>query len=120
MMYAAGRLAIGLGIAVLPGTLLRGLVGDDASRPSVRYIGRLMGARDALIGAGALGALRAGRPAGPWLAAGAVADGSDVVATVVSWRHLHPRGRALAAALALAGAAAGGRLAAAATHAGPR
>jgi hypothetical protein len=75
--------------------------------------GRALGARDIALGLGALTALQ--RPvaergsAFTWVAAGALSDGLDVVASLSSWRELPHKGRwlvvASASSAALTGAA---------------
>jgi hypothetical protein len=75
--------------------------------------GRALGARDLALGLGALAALQrpAAEPgsASAWVAAGALSDALDVVASLASWRELPRIGRwlvvASAGGAALAGAA---------------
>jgi hypothetical protein len=78
-----------------------------------RVLGRAVGARDVALGIGALRALRhlAAEPgsACAWIAAGALSDSLDVIASLSSWRDLPRRSRwlvvASAARAALTGAA---------------
>jgi hypothetical protein len=72
-------------------------------------LGRAFGARDAVLGAGTLGAIRGGQPLRPWLLAGLVADATDLLSTHLARRHL-PRASApliyaLAGGALVAGAA---------------
>jgi len=73
--------------------------------------GRALGARDLALGLGALMALQdqaaAAGPAQAWVAAGALSDALDVVATVSSWRDLPRVTRWLVVASAGAAALAG-------------
>jgi hypothetical protein len=110
---AAGRVAIGLTALIWPSVPSRPWVGAGADDLVARVFGRALGARDVALGLGALTALQrpAGEPgsASAWVAAGAVSDSLDVVATVSSWRELPRVGRWLvvlsAGAAALVGAA---------------
>ena len=89
-------------------------VGAAADDLAAQVFGRALGARDVALGFGALTALRrtAAEPgtASAWVAAGALSDALDVVASVSSWRRLPRTGRWLVAgsagAAALVGAAA--------------
>jgi hypothetical protein len=117
---AAGRVAIGVTALAWPLVPARPWVGAAADDVTAQVFGRALGARDVALGLGALAALQ-GPAAGvgsarAWVAAGALSDALDVVATVKSWDEL-PRftrwlvvvsagGAALAGA---AGALVGGR-----------
>jgi hypothetical protein len=67
-------------------------VGAAADDLAARVFGRALGARDIALGLGALTALQ--RPtdepgsACAWIAAGALSDALDVVASLSSWREL--------------------------------
>lgn len=101
---AAGRVALGLAALAWPALPARPWVGAAGDDLAVRVFGRALGARDLALGLGALAALRrpAGdrRPAGPWVAAGALSDGLDVVASLIAWRELPRAGRWLVVASA--------------------
>jgi hypothetical protein len=89
---AAGRVAIGVTALAWPSVPARPWVGAAADNVAARVFGRALGARDLALGLGALMALQdlaaeAG-PARVWVAAGALSDALDVVATVSSWREL--------------------------------
>ncbi|HTX27560.1 MAG TPA: hypothetical protein VME19_11135 [Streptosporangiaceae bacterium] len=111
---AAGRVAIGLTALAWPSVPSRPWVGAASDDLAARVFGRALGARDVALGLGALSALQRSPAepgsAGAWVAAGAVSDALDVVATLASWRDLPRAGRWLvagsAAASALVGAAA--------------
>jgi hypothetical protein len=111
---AAGRLAIGLTALAWPSVPSRPWVGAASDDLAAQVFGRALGARDVALGLGALAALRRtpaeSGPASTWVAAGAVSDALDVVASLASWRQLPRTGRWLvagsAAASALVGAAA--------------
>jgi hypothetical protein len=110
---AAGRVAIGLSALARPSVPSRPWIGAASDDLAARVFGRALGARDVALGLGALSALRrtAAEPgsASTWVAAGALSDALDVVATVSSWRELPRTGRWLivlsAGASALVGAA---------------
>jgi hypothetical protein len=110
---AAGRVALGLTALVWPSVPARPWVGGAADGVAARVFGRALGARDLALGLGALAALQGpaggGASASAWVAAGALSDALDVVASVSSWRELPRTGRwlvvAAAGGAALAGAA---------------
>ena len=116
---AAGRVALGLTALVWPSVPARPWVGGAADELGARVFGRALGARDLALGLGALAALqgpaaRQGPATGAdsasaWVAAGALSDALDVVASLASWRELPRIGRWLvvgsAGGAALAGAA---------------
>lgn len=100
---AVNRIAIGLAYVVAPGRAGRGWIGDAAEDGAAKVFTRALGARDLALGAGALRALSGdGAGARPWLAGQALADGTDLVATLLARDHL-PRGGFLFA-VAMAGA----------------
>lgn len=82
-LVALGRTGIGVGawVAPVPTGRLFGL--DPDLQPQATYTGRLFGARDAILGAGALmsGGSRS------WVAAGMLADMADVGAAVLGGRE---------------------------------
>jgi len=110
---AAARVVLGLTALAWPSVPARPWVGAAADDLAARVFGRALGARDIALGLGALTALQ--RPvaergsAFTWVAAGALSDGLDVVASLSSWRELPQKGRwlvvASASSAALAGAA---------------
>jgi len=110
---AAGRVALGLTALAWPSIPARPWVGATADEVSVRVFGRALGARDLALGAGALVALQRQAaepgPASAWVAAGALSDALDVVASLSSWGGLPRTTRwlvvASAGGAALAGAA---------------
>ena len=106
-ILASGRIAIGSAMVLVPGLVTSGWVGADSTRGSTKAIARATGVRDALIGVGTLRALEQDDEVKPWLLAGALSDGIDAAATVLAWRHLPKRRRALAV-LFMAGATAAG------------
>jgi hypothetical protein len=113
-VVAAGRVALGLTALAWPSVPARPWVGAAADDLAARVFGRALGGRDLALGLGALAALQ--RPAAEprsaraWVAAGALSDALDVVASLSSWHELPRNSRWLVAAsaggAALAGAAA--------------
>jgi hypothetical protein len=106
--YAGARLGIGILMVVFPGLVFRGIAGE--STPVIRLIGRLVGIRDAILGAGALAALQNDEPAGRWAAYGAAADAGDALAVLLAYRHLPNRKRFGLLSLAVSGAATGAHI----------
>ncbi|HVE67669.1 MAG TPA: hypothetical protein VNB64_03715 [Solirubrobacteraceae bacterium] len=49
-MNGYGRIALGLGLVASPEASTRGWVGDDAERPGVHALARMLGARDVVLG----------------------------------------------------------------------
>jgi hypothetical protein len=104
---AAGRVALGLTALAWPSVPARPWVGAAADDLAARVFGRALGARDLALGLGALTALQ--RPAEPgsacaWVAAGALSDALDVLASLSSWREL-PRTSRWLVAVSAGGAA---------------
>jgi hypothetical protein len=80
---AIGRIAFGAAMLVKPEEAVRGWIGRRAaSYGGTQTVTRALGARDLVLGAGALAALTSGRDARDWVLAGAAADTVDLVATV--------------------------------------
>lgn len=104
---AAARIGIGVALAVAPRRLGRVWLGDVVDQAGARVALRSMAARDAVLGTGALLALRRGRPVRAWLEAGAAADAADLVATLLAGSRLPMTGRVGVPAFAVAGVAAG-------------
>jgi hypothetical protein len=106
---ASGRALFGLGLLVAPAAVARRWLGEEAQRPATVELLRGLGARDLVLGAGALANLREGGSPAPWIAAAALADGADAVAAVAVGDAIPPAGRwatiVLAGGLAVAGVA---------------
>jgi hypothetical protein len=98
---AANRVAFGLGYLIDPRRTGRGWVGPRAEERPATVLTRALGARDFALGAGALLAMREDpRRARPWFAAHAVADASDLAATVAARDGLPRQGYLFAVAMA--------------------
>jgi hypothetical protein len=115
--YAAGRIGIGLLLLLFPRRMARSMWGgSQGSSPAVTLFVRMVGVRDAILGAGALAAMQQQGETGasarvrPWMSYGAVADGVDAVALLLAYKHLPKRKRFGLLAVAAGGAATGGYL----------
>ena len=112
---AVNRILFGAGFLLAPDRSGRNWIGKAAGDPATQVFTRALGARDLALGAGALRAIAQGddQSARAWLAGHALADGADLVATLLARDRL-PRGPLLFAlgmaggstAIALAGAVA--------------
>jgi hypothetical protein len=107
LYFARGRSLLGLGLTVLPGTATRIGVGTPSAPASALM--RMVGVRDLAIGLGAVAGVREGTQAPEWLGWGAVADGVDALALLLT-PGLPKRAR-LVGLLAAGGAVAGMKLA---------
>jgi hypothetical protein len=76
---ARGRVGLGIAAMVAPGLTLSASLGRRVNNPGARVVGRLMGVRDAALGAG--GSIAAGQQAGggDWLSMMAICDGFDSI-----------------------------------------
>ncbi|HEX6527388.1 MAG TPA: hypothetical protein VF070_46355 [Streptosporangiaceae bacterium] len=103
---AAGRVALGLTALAWPAVPARPWVGASADDLAAKVFGRALGARDVALGLGALAALEGNGTAArassarAWVAAGALSDALDVLASVASWQDLPRLTRWLVAASA--------------------
>jgi hypothetical protein len=104
-VQAGGRLAIGAAMLAAPARTGALWVGRDGRRPGTTVVTRGFGARDVGLGAGALMSLRRGHGARPWLAAAALADTADLLATLREREALPSLAVAGIGALAAAGVA---------------
>jgi hypothetical protein len=102
---AVVRVGYGSLMALAPRSMLRLQLGGDPSGPIV-WLARAFGARDAVLGAGALLAPDDDARRG-WVAAGASADAVDMVSALLGARWLG-RVRSLVVAATAAGATAAG------------
>jgi len=98
---AAARIAVGSGAWLAPNLSGRLFGLDPEGNPQLPYVGRLFGARDVALGAGALRSSRKTRDA--WLTAGFACDVADVAAGVLAGA----RGQLPVPAAALVSATAG-------------
>jgi hypothetical protein len=106
-VIAISRIAVGAGAYLTPNLSGRMFGLDPEGNPQLPYVGRLFGARDVALGAGALRSSRKQRDA--WITAGLACDIADVGAGVLAGirGHLPPAAAALVTATAGGFAAAG-------------
>jgi hypothetical protein len=117
-MLSAGRVALGAALLVTPRLGSGAWIGRHAGEPAVKVITRALGARDVGIGAATLAALDGDGPLRPLLAAALLADGTDLVATLLARDHLPRTAVPLLVAAAGTGVALGA-VALAGTDGGP-
>ena len=100
-LQALGRVAAGVGLTFAPRVVTSGWVGSrDAGRTGTQVLASAMGARDLALGLGQVRAVGNGFGAPPWIAAGILADTTDLVATWRARDELSPVGVAGIAVLA--------------------
>jgi len=106
---AAGRVLVGLMLFFVPTRVTRHWVGaTEGERTGTKVMAMGLGARDVVIGAGALAAVNAGNGAAkPWLLGSAAADLMDLTATLRAAGDL-PTGAVAGTVLVAGGAAAAG------------
>ena len=85
---AGARIGIGACLIALPGLAGRAWIGKPAKQVPSKAALRAVGGRDIAIGLGTVIAATRNQPLTGWVVAGALADGSDAVATVAAWDHL--------------------------------
>ncbi|HSL57958.1 MAG TPA: hypothetical protein VK866_08965 [Acidimicrobiales bacterium] len=96
LAFGAVRAGVGAALLAAPGLAGRSWVGPHADGPGAKVFARAVGARDLLLGLRTMESVRHGRDdAQGWIIAGYAADGADVLATLVAWKHLTP-GRRIA------------------------
>jgi hypothetical protein len=81
---ARGRMAIGAALVLAPRLAGPMWIGGDADSRAVRVLARGLGARDLALGLGTAVALDRGAPVRGWLEGAALADGVDLVATLLA------------------------------------
>jgi hypothetical protein len=105
---AAGRVAIGAALLVVPQLVTRSWAGESGTTPGGRVLGRALGVRDVVLGVGVMDALgRGDASARNWIRASALADTADALATALAYPHLPRRSRFGVLVLAAGAAAAG-------------
>jgi len=104
---ARGRIALGAAAIAAPGAAGRLMFGREGSAGGARALARMVGGRDVALGLGVVIALDRGAPVRGWLEAGALADGVDLLASVLGRgamrRSAYLNTVALAGGAALAG-----------------
>ncbi len=105
MLVAAGRIGFGAVLLADPQPLLEPWIGGDGARPAAQVLGRALGARDLVLGAGAISATDDALVG--WLVAALAADTTDLLATLGAREGVPLRGRLLVGAAAFGGMAMG-------------
>ena len=98
---AINRMSFGVGLILAPG-LYRTWIGSAASEDTAKLLARALGARDLVLGAGGLLALRDGdaERARRWFAAQGATDAVDLIATLAAGRGVPLPARIFAATMA--------------------
>jgi hypothetical protein len=116
----AVRVLIGVVAFVAPGLPTAAWIGGDTAKtPAARLFARALGGRDLALGLGAVASADDPFTLARWAAMGALADAGDVGATLIAYRHLPRRARALVL-LSAGGAAIAGKLGATVLWDAPR
>ena len=89
-LLAVNRIGIGTALVLVPRLAGRGWIGPDSALEGAQLFGRALGARDIALGAGMYEAVRKGASVRPWALAATLADGVDLVATLLARRALPP------------------------------
>ena len=84
LLLARTRIVVGLVHLLLPGVVVRLLFGAGASTPASRTFARLMGARDVVLGVGAVTTVKERTLDAEWVSGGAVADAVDGLAILLT------------------------------------
>lgn len=82
LWFARGRALTGLALTALPGPVTWAFAGTPT--PTARAAMRMVGVRDMAIGLGSVAGIREGTQAPEWLGWGAVADGVDALALLLT------------------------------------
>lgn len=114
-VYAGTRLAYGLGLFAAPERVARRWLGDGLAEDAAKVGVRGLGARDAVIAAGAIAGAAGAWDPRPWLVASAIGDSSDIAATSLADGDRLPS-RAKLATAAVAGAYAAAAIGLALAH----
>lgn len=107
LFVGALRLAIGSALVIAPKFAGGIWVGENGGGKGIDVFARAIGARDVVLGARTLAAVRAEAPAKHFLKLGFAADAADAVATALAFKTLSPARRVAMPLIAGAVAAAG-------------
>jgi hypothetical protein len=115
-LYAIGRIAFGIASLAAPAVAGRTLAGPGGALPDAQAFLSGMGGREVGLGIGLLAASRTGAPVSALVAAGLLADCSDLAGIARAWPHMPARKRLLGVATAGSAAAASAGLLARSTR----
>jgi hypothetical protein len=104
-LVAAGRIGLGAVLVAEPERLVVPWIGRAGAHPGPQVLGRALGARDLVLGAGAISA--SDDALLTWLIAAIAADATDLLATLGAGRGVPLRGRVLVGIAAFGGLALG-------------
>lgn len=105
-LVGMARIVIGVAFILSPARAARGWIGAPATEQGGKVAVRALGIRDLVIGVGTVQAASSGDPAlRRWVVSGGLCDMTDAAATVMAYRSLPKRSRALSLVVAAAGAA---------------
>ncbi len=93
------RVGYGAGLLIAPERLAAGWIGPSASSPAGQIPLRALGAREAVLHAGALIALVRDEPLRRWFAASILGDLTDVISTIAARREVPSKAPALTVVL---------------------
>ena len=104
-LVAAGRIGFGAALLAEPERFVVPWIGRDGAHAGPRVLGRALGARDLVLGAGAISA--SDDAVLTWLIAALAADATDLLATLGAGSGVPLRGRVLVGVAAFGGLALG-------------
>lgn len=84
IVTARARIVVGLAFLLVPGIAARMLLGDAAASASVRFVTRMLGIREVVIGVGTLTSVKEHAQGPEWLGMAAVCDGVDAALLVAA------------------------------------
>ena len=103
VVLARGRIAVGLTALLAPGLLGRTMIQRGGTDGGTKLFIRMLGVREVALGLGVSIALDRGAPVRGWLEGSALADGADLVASLLARQHV--RSMSLPGVVGVAGAA---------------
>ncbi len=82
LWFARARALLGLKLVLFPGLVSRVFIGQPT--PTAKTLTRMVGVRDVALGLGSVAGIREGGEAPEWMSWGAVADGVDALALLLT------------------------------------
>jgi hypothetical protein len=84
LVIARGRIILGLAMLLVPGIVLRIMLGRDASTSTARVLARMFGAREVALGVGTVTSVKEHTQDAEWVSAAAMSDAVDGLAMAFS------------------------------------